>query len=277
MAQTVFNRYEKKYIIPEERYLRLRRALEDHMEEDEYGRHTIYNLYYDTADFALIRRSIDKPVYKEKLRIRSYGIPEEDSTVFVEIKKKYRGVVNKRRVAMTLRQAYNYVERGVRPVLRDPSYEDRQILNEIDYFLSHYPLRRGMYLAYDRIAMRGLHDDFRITFDTRIRNRVANMSLECAESGCQLLPDGYHLMETKVMGATPLWFSQILAQIGIFPTSFSKYGNFYKLGLRAGGGDNVSEHLSRRIIFGGACDPDHGGRTHLWGDYRTRIPDTQYA
>ncbi|MBR0164800.1 MAG: polyphosphate polymerase domain-containing protein [Lachnospiraceae bacterium] len=228
MAQTVFNRYEKKYVIPDEVYRRLRKALEPHMEVDEYGKHTIYNLYYDTADYRLVRRSNEKPKYKEKLRIRSYGVPAEDSTVFVEIKKKYKGIVNKRRVAMTLRQAYNYVERGIRPVLTDPSYEDEQILRELDFMLWRYPLRRGMYLAYDRIAMKGLHDDFRLTFDTRIRNRIAHMDLEEGGSGSLLLPEGYHLMETKVLGATPVWFCRILSELAIYPMSFSKYGNFYR-------------------------------------------------
>ena len=223
MAQTVFNRCEKKYLMPEPVYRELRRRLRPHMQEDQYGLHTICNIYYDTPGFDLIRRSIEKPVYKEKLRLRSYGIPTMDSTVYLEIKKKYQKVVNKRRIPLTLREAYDYVERGIRP------QRDCPILREIDFFLMRYPLRRGVYLAYDRIALfETANPDFRVTFDQNIRSRSVDMGLEQGDSGTLLLPKGYYLMESKIMGATPLWFARILSELQIYPVSFSKYGNIYK-------------------------------------------------
>lgn len=223
MAQTVFNRYEKKYLMPEKIYEELRYRLKPYMEEDKYGLHTICNIYYDTKDSLLIRRSIEKPKYKEKLRLRSYGIPNLDSHVFLEIKKKYRKVVNKRRIELTLKEAYDYVERGIRPDL------EGQILNEIDFFLKRYPLEKSLYLAYDRIALFGKEDNqFRITFDQNIRSRRRFMGLENGDKGELLLPEHYYLMESKIMGATPLWFTKILSELNLYPTSFSKYGNIYK-------------------------------------------------
>ena len=237
MAQTVFNRYEKKYLMPESVYLALRRRLAPYMQVDQYGLHTICNLYYDTPDSDLIRRSIEKPVYKEKLRLRSYGIPSLDSTVFLEIKKKYQKVVNKRRIPLTLQQAYDYVEHGIRPDC------DCQILRELDFFLLRYPLQRGIYLAYDRIAMFQRDDpQFRVTFDQRIRSRQMDMGLEKGDAGQLLLPEGYYLMESKIMGATPLWFSQILADLKIYPVSFSKYGNIYKSTFNAFHPDALMVH-----------------------------------
>ena len=82
MSQLVFNRYEKKYLMPESVYLALCERLKEQMSVDQYGLTTICNLYYDTPDDLLIRRSIERPKYKEKLRLRSYGIPEKDSVVF---------------------------------------------------------------------------------------------------------------------------------------------------------------------------------------------------
>lgn len=223
MAQTVFNRYEKKYLMPEKIYEELRYRLKPYMKEDKYGLHTICNIYYDTKDSLLIRRSIEKPKYKEKLRLRSYGIPNLDSHVFLEIKKKYRKVVNKRRIELTLKEAYDYVERGIRPDL------EGQILNEIDFFLKRYPLEKSLYLAYDRIALFGKEDNqFRITFDQNIRSRRTFMGLENGDKGELLLPEHYYLMESKIMGATPLWFTKILSELNLYPTSFSKYGNIYK-------------------------------------------------
>lgn len=226
MVQTVFNRYEKKYLMPEHIYHSLRERLAPYMQEDAYGLHTICNIYYDTPGHDLVRRSIEHPVYKEKLRLRSYAIPTLDAAVFLEIKKKYRGIVNKRRVQLTLQEAYDYVERGIRPLA------DSQILREIDFFLQRYPLERGLYLAYDRVALFDRQDaGFRVTFDRDIRSRSSHMGLELGDRGEKLLPDGFYLMESKIMGATPLWFSGILSELAVYPVSFSKYGNVYKKGL----------------------------------------------
>ncbi len=223
MAQMVFNRIEKKYLMPKSIYEALRRKLEPYMEMDEYGLHTICNLYYDTPDSLLIRRSIEKPVYKEKIRLRCYGIPTLDSKAFLEIKKKYKKVVNKRRVQLPLREAYAYVEQGISPS------KENQITREIDCFLQRYPLVRSCYLAYDRIALFGKDDsEIRVTFDLRIRSRRLDMGLERGDKGDLLLPEGFILMETKVMGATPLWFARILSELKLYPLSFSKYGNLYK-------------------------------------------------
>lgn len=237
MAKTVFNRYEKKYILSGEIYQELRKALSKYMTQDEYGQHTICNIYYDTKDALLIRRSIEKPVYKEKLRLRSYGIPTLDSKVFLEMKKKYNKVVNKRRIEMTLREAYDYIERGIRPE------KDNQILKEMDFFLERYTLEKGLYLAYDRVALFGNEDpDFRVTFDTNVRSRREYMGLENGDFGNLLFPRGYYLMESKVMGSTPLWFTNILSDLKIYPTSFSKYGNFHKMDLGEFDFDNIMVH-----------------------------------
>ncbi len=223
MSANVFNRYEKKYILSGYVYSLLRSRLARHMTVDQYGRHTICNIYYDTPDSLLIRRSIEKPVYKEKLRLRSYGVPSPSSTVYLEIKKKYKKIVNKRRIGLTLQEAYDYIEHGIRP------QEDSQILRELDFFLERYPLQKGLYLAYDRVAFFGNEDkNFRVTFDRNIRSRREHMELEAGDFGDLLLPRGYILMESKVMGSTPLWFANLLSELQIYPASFSKYGNIYR-------------------------------------------------
>ena len=104
----------------------------------------------------------------------------------------------------------------------------KQILSELEFFLNKYNLEKSIYLAYDRIAMKCLCEDFRLTFDSNIRARYENMELEYGDSGSNLLPQDYYLMETKVLGSTPIWFSKIMSDLSLFPTSFSKYGNFYR-------------------------------------------------
>lgn len=222
MAQCVFSRYEIKYRLTTTQYLLLMEQLKNYMQLDQYGKHTICNIYYDTNDNYLIRRSIDKPAYKEKLRLRSYGVPSLDSTVYLEIKKKYKKVVYKRRIPLKLYEAYDYLNKGIKPA------NQSQILKEIDYFIERYGLNQGIYIAYDRMAYFGIeNNDFRVTFDTNIRSRRIGIGLEEGDHGDLLLDDDTYLMETKVLGTTPLWFTKILSELKIYPTSFSKYGNIY--------------------------------------------------
>lgn len=218
-----FKRYEKKYLLNREQYERLQECLKPYIQLDQYGLHTICNIYYDTDQFDLIRTSIEKPPYKEKLRLRSYGIPQEGGKVFLEIKKKWKGVVYKRRIAMTLEEAENYLEKG------KALPEDGQIEREIDYFVKFYHPKPKMYIAYDREAYFGKEDNaLRITFDQNIRSREEDLQLELGDAGKLLLDSEYRLMEIKVSGAFPMWLAHILSELEIYPTSFSKYGNIYK-------------------------------------------------
>ncbi len=228
MSQTktnnnIFQRVEKKYHLTNKQYEQLVRELTPYMKIDDYGLHTICNIYYDTEHFDLIRTSIEKPVYKEKLRLRSYGIPKENDKVYLEIKKKWKGVVYKRRISMTLEEADRYLNHGIKPGF------DNQILREIDYFISFYKPLPKVYLAYDRVAMYCINDsEIRITFDKNIRSRNAILDLSKGDFGKQLLEEGCRLMEIKVAGAYPLWLADILSGLEIYPKSFSKYGNVYK-------------------------------------------------
>ncbi len=222
-----FQRYEKKYLLDEKQYEMVLQSLEDKLTIDEYGRTSICNIYFDTPDYRLIRTSLDKPVYKEKLRLRSYGTPSGSDTVFVELKKKYKEVVYKRRVKLDLITAERYLYENIHPA------KDSQIMREIDWFLTFYRcLQPTMYISYDRIAMYGSNDpELRVTFDWNLLYRKEELCLESGTWGNPILPDGYHLMELKLPGAMPLWLSHILNGMNLYPTSFSKYGRGYQLSL----------------------------------------------
>lgn len=227
--QNVFERYEKKYMLDQVQYSLLRQALKEKMQEDQYGLHTIGNIYYDTEDYELIRTSLEKPVYKEKLRLRSYGTPRKDSVVFVELKKKYAGVVYKRRTGMELSQAQEYLKKGMRPDTQEP-----QILNEIDWFLKQHMVSAKIYIAYDRIALAGKEDaSLRITFDRNLRYRRTMLDLSRGDWGHELLEEGKILMEVKISQAMPLWLSRQLSKLEIYPVSFSKYGECYRKYLKS--------------------------------------------
>ncbi len=231
MAIEVFNRYEKKYLMNRETFLWLTEKIKPYMNPDKFNRdgklYNIANIYYDTPDDALIRASIEKPVYKEKLRLRSYGVPGLEDEVFLEIKKKYKGLVNKRRTRLQLKEAYDFVGKGIVP--DDKPYINRQVLNEIQYFLKTYDLQPKVYLTYDRMAFFDKSDDdFRVTFDTNIRTRRENVGLEKGNQGNLLIGNALWLMEVKSSKAVPLWFTELLTEKEIYPTSFSKYGTEYK-------------------------------------------------
>lgn len=223
MAQEVFKRYEKKYLMSAEKERDFLKRIEGKMEMDKYGLHTICNIYFDTPDFDVIRTSIEKPVYKEKLRLRTYGVPKDGNhTAFVEIKKKFEKVVYKRRAVMSLKEAEDYLYRGIHPDL------DTQIVREIDWFLKHTPVEPEVFLAYDRRAFAGVTEpEFRLTLDRNIRCRREGLSLLQGDAGEKIIGDDEVLMEIKIPGAMPLWMSEILSELEIFPKTFSKYGTYY--------------------------------------------------
>ncbi|PHV69351.1 molecular chaperone [Sporanaerobium hydrogeniformans] len=219
----VFKRVEKKYLLTADKYEQLLEAIEPYMMRDEYGEHTIGNIYYDTATYELISRSIEKPKYKEKLRLRSYGIPNKQDKVYLELKKKYKGTVFKRRISLTLEEAERYLEKGIRP------QKENQILKELDYFIAFYKPSPKVYIAYDRTAYFGKEDNaIRITFDHNIRSRQYALNLGAGTQGEMILNKDQYLMEIKVTGAIPMWLTRILSRLEIYPSSFSKYGTIYK-------------------------------------------------
>ena len=222
--QTVFMRYELKYLLSPQQKQRVLGAMEDFMEPDRYGRTTIRNLYFDTDNYRLIRRSLDKPAYKEKLRLRSYGPAGPDSAVFVELKKKYEEVVYKRRVSLPQRQAMDW------RLGQEKCPLDTQIAREVNYFLIFYQtLRPAVFLSYERQAFFAKDgSDFRVTFDENILCRQESVSLEAPVYGTPILPEGKCLMEIKCSGGIPLWMTQVLSREKIFKSSFSKYGTAYQ-------------------------------------------------
>ena len=228
--QSCFERYEKKYCLTLSQQCFLLERMTPYMKKDAYGEYTICNIYYDTDDFRLIRASLEKPIYKEKLRVRSYGVPEEDGRVFVELKKKYDGVVYKRRITMPANEVDDFLSGG-------HGDEYGQIGREIQYFQSFYRTVPKVFIGYDRLAFAGIDDPrLRITFDTDLRWRDTDADLRLGDRGAPIaLPGGEVLMEVKIPGACPLWLSRLLSEAGAFPTSFSKYGACYSGSiLRAG-------------------------------------------
>ncbi len=224
----IFERVEKKYRMDQEQYQKFLKGVAGKIHADQYGLHTIRNIYYDTDDFGLIRNSLEKPKYKEKFRVRGYGEINEDSEIFLEIKKKFDGVVYKRRVALPMEQAKDFLEKGILPE------NSSQIMREIDYFMRFYHPTPKVYLAYDRIAYVGDEDpELRITIDRNIRSRMHRLDLSY-DGECRILnPDSY-LMEIKVPMAYPVWLADLLCELEIYPVSFSKYGTLYGKALSEG-------------------------------------------
>lgn len=218
-----FKRYEKKYLLTNKQYSQFLDEIEEHTVHDQYYKYTICNVYFDTDSYEIIRRSIEKPIYKEKLRVRSYGTPGSEDKIFFELKKKYKKEVFKRRVSMSVQEFNSYLETNQVPDV------EPQIMNEIAYFLEMYKPDPKVYIAYERTALKGKNDNhIRITFDENIRFRNQELSLSDGDVGTMILENNQALMEIKVEGAMPLWLSNALNKLDIYPTSFSKYGYCYK-------------------------------------------------
>jgi len=230
--QNIFKRREKKYLITVEQGLALQRLIIQYMKIDQHGEYLVQNLYYDTANWDIIRKSIEKPLYKEKLRLRFYDEYNPKSKGFLELKKKFDGVVYKRRIDFPLGELK---KRCIREIA---SAADSQISREIGFFLKHYQVSEKIYIAYKRTAYTGLFDnDFRITFDRDIFFRLYPLDSfndYCPGIDRQIQNRDQLLMEIKTAGAIPLWLAQTLSKNKIFPLSFSKFGVCY------------TKHISKR-------------------------------
>lgn len=219
----IFRRIEKKYLLTREQYQKIKKMIDDVVVPDEYGKSTICNIYFDTEDYELIRHSITKPFFKEKVRLRSYNIPNKDSIVFLEIKRKVDRIVGKRRIAMTLSEFEQYMQNR-----NNVKNENVQIKNELDYYFNKYHLTQKMYISYEREAFYEKdNSDFRVTFDHNIIARNYALDLAKGSYGQSLLNPNYYIMEVKTLGVIPLWLVKALDECQVKPMSFSKYGEAY--------------------------------------------------
>ena len=221
MYNDKFNRVEEKYFLNKEQRDNLLLELDNYITKDTFYKSNILNIYFDNENNDLVINSNSKPIYKDKIRLRSYEIPNLDSDVFLEIKSKYEGVTNKRRIKLKLSEFYDY--------LSGKEINNSQIIKEIDYLFKYYNLKPNYFVAYDRLSFKGIDDDnLRITLDSNLRSRKDNLRLEYGDIGEQYFKGDNYIMEIKTLNSMPLWLTNVLSKLKIYPTSFSKYGEIYK-------------------------------------------------
>lgn len=220
MNENVFQRVEQKYILSKEQKNLFLDLAHEYLEKDPYFESKICNIYFDNDNNDLIVNSLEKPIFKAKVRLRSYNVPDMNTMVFLEVKDKYKGIVGKRRIKLSLKEFYDYYENGY--------IRDSQIMKELDYYFKSFNLKPYIFLAYDRNSYyeKGNHD-LRITIDSNLRSRYDNLRLELGDNGKKYFDNNKYIMEIKVMNAMPLWLTKILSELKIYPTSFSKVGSIY--------------------------------------------------
>ena len=220
--QSIFKRYEKKYIITPQQCARLQDICLRYMKPDKFGEYLVQNVYYDTDNWDVIRLSLEKPLFKEKLRLRCYGESCEEGGLFLELKKKYNGVVYKRRLAIPLKSLSG---RTVRDIVSGGS---SQISRELDFYMKANTVCEKIYISYKRTAFTDKKDNgLRLTFDTDLRFRLDCLDFSCPGAGTSILRNDKMLMEMKTLGGIPLWMARALCENGIYPVAFSKYGACY--------------------------------------------------
>jgi hypothetical protein len=219
-----FQRYEQKYLLNGFQYHAVLSIMDGFACPDEYGQSTVYSIYYDNDNFEIAGKVSVKSVYKEKLRLRSYGIPRAGDTVYLELKKKINGLSYKQRIPLPFTGTAHYFD------FKPANVHHNYILNEIQWFLHSYNPFPQFMISYDRLAFRGLENSaLRITFDSNIRCGTAGLDFSQSPRGTLLLDNDTRLMEIKVDTSIPLSLSGHLADLNIFPVSFSKYRKAYEI------------------------------------------------
>lgn len=206
----------------QKQYKSFLKKINDYVEEDKYFKYKICSIYFDTNNYDLIRNSLEKPIYKEKVRIRSYGKVENEDKIFFEIKKKYKGITNKRRITLTYENLKNYLNKN-----KIPDNSNIQIFNELDYLMNYYELKPKVFISYDRISFISKENkNLRITFDNNLNYRLNELNLD-DEKG-KIFNNDKYILEIKTLDSFPIWLVKALSELEIYPTSFSKYGSIYK-------------------------------------------------
>ena len=204
----------------------------EYMELDPYclngNEYRIYSIYYDTVNHDVIRQNSSKPVYKEKMRLRSYyDRKDPEDKIWMEIKKKSEKVGNKRRIKLKIKEVEPFVNEGILPQTKD--YLSAQVAKELQYYFKMNKVAPALYVQYDRLALFGKEDkSFRMTFDRNVRTRRSNFQFGESDIDEPLLPDNTYIMEIKILGAMPLWLTALLSEHQLFSHGFSKYGVKYK-------------------------------------------------
>jgi hypothetical protein len=218
-----FQRHEQKYLLDTFQYAQFTSVLNEFACADTYGLSTIYSVYYDNDEFGIARNSPHKSVYKEKLRLRSYGIPKPGDTVYLELKKKLKGITYKGRISLL----FTGMEQCLNS--RPDNYPRNYILNEMEWVLNYYKPSPQFMICYDRRAFQGLKDEtLRITFDTNIRWRTSGLDFSRGPYGSPMIGENEYLMELKVENSIPPYLAAHLSRLKIFPLSFSKYRTAYE-------------------------------------------------
>lgn len=228
MALLSFKRVERKYIVTASQKEALLKILKEHMDLDKFcvndATYKIQNIYYDTDDDILIKKSIQKPKYKEKLRARKYVGTKK---IFLEIKKKANGIVGKRRITLNQEELDDFVLRGIPP--KREKFIDNQVIKEIEYLLSLYKVTPKVYISYERLALFDRIDpELRITFDDRIHCKRHNVVFDEEDYEVDILEPGIYILEIKTVNNYPLWLVKALSSLKIYRRSFSKYGTEFK-------------------------------------------------
>jgi hypothetical protein len=241
-AVTMMQRYEMKFILTKDQLVAFKNALNGHMEVDQYGKTSIASIYYDTPDYYLVRTSLEKPVYKEKIRLRSYGLANEDKHVYLELKRKVSGLVYKRRISLKEETATSFLN-------KKSNLKDNQISREIEYFRNQFnKLEPKIMIIYDRTSYAETNGDIRLTIDENPRYRTYDLNLHTSMEGNLLLPSGSAILEIKVQQELPLWLVNILSTYKIYKNSFSKVGEAYKL-IHASGAYSQERRLAHELII----------------------------
>ena len=262
----IFARHEIKYLIDYDQRKFVESVIAQHMNPDPHGQSTICNIYFDTPDYRLIRHSLEKPIYKEELRMRSYGQVESGDKVFLELKKKYDGIVYKRRIELPERTAMAFISGKVKnsSSLWLTDKQDIQIAKELQYARDFYQdLAPRVHLSYDRCAYFAKDDpNIRLTFDRNIRWRPEDLSLTAAPGGAKLLDRGYSLMELKTSMGLPMWMVGMLNKGGMKKANFSKYGKAYESILQKELMEKNSKYLGKDYKNGYSISKHNDRNTH---------------
>lgn len=231
MAIEVFKRYELKYLLHWDAYIAFRERLLPYMQYDTYGnadgKYNIISLYYESEEKDIYYETMNKLPFRQKLRLRVYDQADLSSPSFIEVKQKFKNVVNKRRTVIPLNEAYSILSKPYdEQLIEQVESSNPQILKEALHFKNLYELKPATIVSYDRQALSGVlenESDLRVTFDYNLMCRTDDLRLENGPEGMYFLDREMVILEVKVSNSVPFWLARLLSEFNFTQQGFSKF------------------------------------------------------
>lgn len=234
-------RYERKYLVPNDRLESLRKRIQPFVSRDPYAppmgdgtfQYTVRSVYFDTPGFNSLYEKWEGVEIRKKLRIRGYDQKDDNSRVFLEVKRKKGDRIWKTRANVPYSKLDEILTLGFVNGVSDEIKGSNEVEARKFLFNMHrFGYRPVNLISYDREPFQGVFEPgLRITFDKNVRAKMwPSLSELYSEAGLRLVWKDHFILEIKYFGEKmPSWIRSVVQEYGLRHEALSKFATPFSL------------------------------------------------